>query len=293
MSASGHGLRRRVNRIRWETRARAAEHPTYLPLARRRHDSAVVSADTELVIDGFTRTAGTFAVTAFHVAQPRPVRVAHHLHAPAQILRAAELGVPTLLTIREPEGSVLSTVVRKPCLEVGGTLRAYVRFHRAVRRVLDRIVVADFDETTTDFGAVVARVNARFGTEFAPFEHTDANVATCFELIELRSQRPEWRRAIQDFFCGRISLAELREVQAAHPAEGGQIAENRVARPSEQRGALRERLVEEYRSARLARLRAEAEEVYLATAGTPSVREKPVLRSVAAPAPPRRPSHSA
>jgi hypothetical protein len=287
---AAHGLRSRADRARWEARARFAEHVAYLPFARRRHGNAVVSADTELVIDGYPRTAGTFAVVAFHLAQPHPVRVAHHLHAPAQILRAVALGVPTLVTVREPERAVLSGIVRQPYLTIGGQLRAYTRFHRAVKRVREGVVVATFDETTTCLGGVVERVNERFGTHFAPFEHTPENVAACFELIELRSRRPEWRRAIQDYLCGLISLEEFREIEASHPDQGAPIAEHRVARPSEQRSAVRERLAREYRSDRYTRLREQAEAAYLAVAGTTPAPEE-ALRpapAVVSPHPPPR-----
>ena len=43
---------------------------------------------TELVIEAFPRSANTFATVAFQLSQPAPVRVAHHLHAPAQVTEA-------------------------------------------------------------------------------------------------------------------------------------------------------------------------------------------------------------
>ena len=88
-----------------------------------------MSEATELVIDGFTRSASTFAVVAFQLAQPRPVRVGHHLHAPGQIIRAVRLGVPVLLTVRPPEDTVLSLVVREPYVTIPQGLHAYARFH--------------------------------------------------------------------------------------------------------------------------------------------------------------------
>ena len=60
------------------------------------------------MIDGYTRSASTYAVYAFQLSQARPVRVAHHLHAPAQLIEAARRGVPTLMVIREPRGALLA-----------------------------------------------------------------------------------------------------------------------------------------------------------------------------------------
>src|SRR6185312_10906879 len=62
--------------LRHVVRSRVSEHPKlYLPLARLRHPGPspkVVSNDTELVIDGYTRSACTFAVYAFQLAQQAP-----------------------------------------------------------------------------------------------------------------------------------------------------------------------------------------------------------------------------
>ena len=44
--------------------------------------------------------------------------------------------------------------------------------------------VALFDEVISEFGRVVTRVNRRFGTCFVPFEHTSADVKTCYDQID-------------------------------------------------------------------------------------------------------------
>src|SRR5262245_45373054 len=79
----------RLATLRHVARSRFTEHPAiYLPFARRKYPGPspkVIDADTELVIDGYMRSANTFAVYAFQMAQRRPVRLAHHLHAPAQV----------------------------------------------------------------------------------------------------------------------------------------------------------------------------------------------------------------
>jgi hypothetical protein len=87
----GAGLRRARRRLRgW-----IGEHPAlYLPLAagfRRAYDGSrkAVGRETEVVIEGFPRCGNSFAFAAFALAQPHPVHIAHHLHAPAQVLASA------------------------------------------------------------------------------------------------------------------------------------------------------------------------------------------------------------
>src|SRR6185437_16335091 len=174
-----------ARRARHRVRTHVSEWPAlYLPIARRRYPGPspeVISSDTELVIDGYTRCASTFAVYALQLAQPKPVRLAHHLHAPAQLVAAAQAGVPALAVIREPREAILSQLVREPDVALRDALIAYTRFYRRLLPCRDRMVVADFDEVTTDFGAVTRRVNDRFGTAFAEFEPTEQNTKRCFE----------------------------------------------------------------------------------------------------------------
>ena len=159
-------------------------------------------------LDGFQRSANTFSVTAFQFAQPEPVNVAHHLHAAAQIAAAVRWRIPTMVLIREPDGAILSDMIRFPCVTPEQAIRNWSRFYEAVRDVRDRVVVADFEEVTGDFASDPA-ANERFGTGFTPFDHTDENVQRCFELIY---QRNVGRfGTVDDHTVARPSAARERE----------------------------------------------------------------------------------
>jgi hypothetical protein len=166
----------------------------------------VIGSSTELVIDGYTRSATTFAVYAFQLAQVRPVRLAHHLHAPAQLIAAAKMGVPVLALIREPEGAILSQLVREPRVELRDALVAYTRFYSYLLPHRRGFVVGEFDQVTRDFGGVVRRLNERFGTSFEEFLHTDANVRECYALIK---ERPTLSSTLLGFESGLVSREEL------------------------------------------------------------------------------------
>lgn len=178
----------------------------YIPWVRSRRrdfDGSVkaVGADTELVIEGFPRCGNSFAFAAFRLAQERETRVAHHLHAPAQVVAAVRTGIPTLVLIRAPEDAVASLMVRDPWFSPRGALRDYVSFYAPLVEHARGFVVADFSEVTTDFGSVVRRVNSRFGTRFREFEHTPANVRRCFDLLEqihgvVRARDPDFEAGV-------------------------------------------------------------------------------------------------
>jgi hypothetical protein len=200
-----------ARRARHRARTYVSEWPAlYLPLARRRYPGPspeVIGPDTELVIDGYTRCASTFAVYALQLAQHRPVRLAHHLHAPAQLIQAARSKIPALAVIREAEGAILSQLIREPQVAPRDALVAYARFYERLLPYRKEFVVADFEQVTKDFGAVIRDVNVRFGTDFTEFEPTEPNVRQCFELIK---HRDSLSATLLGFESGVVTWDELR-----------------------------------------------------------------------------------
>jgi hypothetical protein len=239
-----------------------SEHPSlYLPFARRKYPGPspeVIGPETELVIDGYTRSATTFAVYALQLSQAKPVRLAHHLHAPAQLIEAARRGVPALVLIREPHGAVLSQVVREPWVTVSGALIAYSRFYTCLVPCRDRFVVGEFEQVTSDFGAVVRRLNTRFGTSFAEFTHTEARVR---EVLDFSGLRGTLSRTLLGFESGTVSRAEVGE--ALEALRGAKSREDKEAWvPSANREEIKKSLREQWTGASLAGLRQRAESAY-------------------------------
>src|SRR5262245_23281752 len=182
-------VRRGLGRLRRRFHGWLGGHPSlYLPLVahRRAFDGSrkAIGPDTELVIEGFPRCGNSFAFAAFRQAQPRPVSIAHHLHAPAQVLAAVRRGTPALVLIRPPDDAVVSLLLRAPDWEPVESYAAYRGFYAPLVRWSGGFVLATFGEVVTDFGAVVRRLNQRFGTAFAEFAHTPENVQRCFDALE-------------------------------------------------------------------------------------------------------------
>ena len=252
-----------VRRVRHSVRTRMSEHPSvYLPFARRKYPGPspeVIGPDTELVIDGYTRSASTFAVYALQLAQPRPVRLAHHLHAPAQLVEAARRGVPALLLVREPCGAILSQIVREPGVALRDALVAYIRFHARLVPYLHGMVVADFETVTHDFGAVIHRLNDRFGTDLVEFVPTEENNQECLAFVE---QRDSLSPVLLGFESGTVSKGEARrELQALRErAAPGEARETWV--PSARRQLAKEALAGAWDRPELRALRIRAEQIY-------------------------------
>ncbi len=203
----------------YELKTIAAKYPSIaLPLAKRRHGFPV-DRSTDIVIEGFPRSGNTFAFTAFLMAQPDAVRAAGRVHAPAQLVAAAKWGIPGIALIRHPDEAIPSFVIRHPRIAIRQAMRGWLRFYAPLRPYLDRLVVGVFDQVTKDFGAVIERVNDRFGTTFGRFEHTEENVRRCWEAID------------RDYRTRVGAGAEFDRI---------------VARPSEARERLREEVAKRY-----------------------------------------------
>src|SRR5215203_5308665 len=169
----------------------AGKHPAaFYGLYRlaRKDQARVVTPETQLVIEGFPRSANSFARVAFNRAQKGTVRIATGLHVPAQVIRAARWRIPTLVLIRRPKDAVLSFAIRDP-ISVEEALKYYISFYETVEAYGDAYVLGLFEEVTEDFGQVIRRINDRFGTTFSPFSHDERNVDGVFARIEKNSRK--------------------------------------------------------------------------------------------------------
>jgi hypothetical protein len=248
--------------LRWSLRSRWADHASYLEYSRRRHPLSVVNSETELVIEGYMRSANTFSTVAFQTSQPSPVRLAHHLHAPAQIIAGVKMGIPVLVPVRPPRDAAVSVTIRSPHVSLQQALDAHRRFHEAILPYRDACYVALFDDVIADFCAVVSAMNTRLGTNFTPFHHTPENVQRVYAIIEERARRPAHAQAIRGYVSGITPASDFEEARAGHTETERELPEHRVARPSDRRRAQQEAVRELYEAPGLARLREQADAAY-------------------------------
>lgn len=171
---------------------------------------------------------------------------------------AARHDIPALLLIRNPEGAILSELLYDN-VELADALDAYARYYTRLLPYLDSFVLGEFKQVTHSFGAVVSLVNARFGTSFAEFKHSDEAVRECFELMNFRSTRSE---AVYGFESGLVSPDELRRRLPALKRESQPPQFRQAYVPSEDRARQRPALLERWLDPRLSRRRERAQSVY-------------------------------
>ena len=170
------------------------------------------------------------------------MRLAHHLHAPAQLIEAARRGTPALLLIRDPLEAVLSQVVREPDVALRDALVAYGRFYASLLPYRGALVVGEFRDVTSDFASVIRHVNARFGTTFSEFAPTEANNSACVALIRARGTLSE---TLLGFESGLVTRDELHGELTELTVKSKRLATSEAWVPSTEREHSKEALRKE------------------------------------------------
>lgn len=132
--------------------------------------------DTEIMIDGFPRSANTFAVESFLAANPGH-SVAHHLHDRHRVRRAIARGIPVVLIVRNPDGCVNSFL--NAGFEPSKADYLYGEYTTFYRDLLDRlsdVTIAEFSEITTSWPDVIRRFNKRFATTYTAMANSDDEI---------------------------------------------------------------------------------------------------------------------
>ncbi len=158
-----------------------------------------VTRDTELCIEGFPRSANSYAVVAFKLVNPE-VKIAHHLHVPAQILRAVAFHIPAVLIIRKPEDAVASFLIFQQSKHVDHYLRFYTDFYRALVPVMEEVLVIDFTTIVNDVNRMIQAVNWRYQRHYQQIDRLEDRQAEIFTRLEAYHQQ---------FFGGSIHKSTL------------------------------------------------------------------------------------
>jgi len=198
-------------------RAFITSHPIlYFPTLRMRgvDPSFAVSRNTDILISGYGGSGNTYAAEAFeHVETDK--KLAHHLHVPAQVIRAVNYGLPCLVLIRYPLDAIASVKSRftVDCLdeELMLELHNYAHFYRSIIGLRQHYVSCSFSEIISHYPGVMDRVNKKFGTAFRVLENNDAKAA---DLRKRHKIKGVWRQfpvdEIKDFMR-KPALKRYRE----------------------------------------------------------------------------------
>ncbi|NEZ60028.1 hypothetical protein D0962_33625 [Leptolyngbyaceae cyanobacterium CCMR0082] len=177
-----------------------------------------ISPDKDICIEGFPRSANSFFAKMFRLYNPT-AKAAHHMHAPLQVIKAVNYGIPCVVLIRNPIDAIASVLVVDRTLSTRFSIQSYINFYEKIWPVRDDVTISDFKDTTQRPQYVVERINQRYGTSFHMEPITPETRDTIFnQLQETQKQlkQPEHLVAIPTVAKARIKQDVLQELKE-HP----------------------------------------------------------------------------
>lgn len=150
----GHTLKTRLRR-------EISKHPAlYIPMRRMARPGTVLSADTNLVVEGYPRCANTWVEHLVRHLGPT-LRIAHHSHSVAHVEAALARHVPVVLLCRPPREAVLSRLAMRPDDPIS-YLKDYIVFYRPFTRARRQLLRCPFEIATRHPQALVHEIQKRF-----------------------------------------------------------------------------------------------------------------------------------
>lgn len=178
-------------------------------LARRPLRPNRVTARTELVLEGYPRSANTYGRFAFDHVNPG-TRVSSHTHSALSVIRGLQRGLPCIVLLRDPRDAVPSLLQWMPGLTAASALKYYIRYYSRLMHVRSDLVVAPFELVHNNFGTIIDECNERFGSSFVPYRPTRTNEMAVRKHVELMSRR-NFGGDLRETSVARPSSARLRE----------------------------------------------------------------------------------
>ena len=195
-----------INDRKYHLHAAIGRHPAlYYKIYTRRYpfSEMAMRKDRHICIEGFPRSANSYAVVAFKLDNSG-IKPGHHLHVPAQIIRACQLNKPVITVIREPQDAVASFLIFQSSTNAALYLKLYIDFYKALIQYKKQIIIADFKTVTTDFNSVIKRVNRKYGTQFNEIKNLDQRQDKIFDRL---------KEINQQFFGGRLQNSMIPDEQ--------------------------------------------------------------------------------
>ncbi len=121
-------------------------------------DKRMVTKDTDICLEGFPRSGNTFLFHSFKFYNP-DTKIAHHVHAEIQFIRAIKFGVPCVIVIREPLETLASLMVVDGILNLNLAFQYYISYYQRLIRYCDQVVIIDNDDIENGVIGKLERIN--------------------------------------------------------------------------------------------------------------------------------------
>lgn len=145
--------------------------------------------NTDVCIEGFESSANTFAFNVLHCVRS-DLDIARHKHVVANLKRAVDYGVPTIILFRDPADCIPSVVARfRPSL--AEAVWRYICFYQyVVDEMKSDVLLVSFEEMTQEVEATIRRIGS-FATFNVNEDRLDGVEERAKDRIRRRTKRRE------------------------------------------------------------------------------------------------------
>lgn len=123
----------------------------HLKIFRFLYPNHLYTANPDIVIEGFARSANTYFIRALEMKEV-PLVISHHLHYPFQIQRAIDRNIPLVILIRKPLDACLSSSIFKRIGFVTLELVKWKLFYEKVHQNIgyEKLKLFSFDDIASE-----------------------------------------------------------------------------------------------------------------------------------------------
>lgn len=151
-----------------QARRLISRHPSlFFATAGILGNKQLLDETTDIVSDGYPRSANTYFEAALIVSQDERIKVSSHSHASAQILMSLRKKIPTIVLFRDPKDAVASLLeLTSGDLPVEEYIKDYYTFYEDLDGKFDEALLVEFPEAIGEISVVIERINRRYGLGF-------------------------------------------------------------------------------------------------------------------------------
>lgn len=152
------------NTLRWKVKNVISNNYLgfkYITRKISKRSNMIVSKNSDIVIEGYPRSANTFAVAGIKLAQNDQINIASHRHEIGHIRYALQLHKPVIVLIRNPIDAIVSFIIRED-VSISFSINYYIYYYKKVNKYKNRVLILKFDEIIDHLDKSIDKINKKF-----------------------------------------------------------------------------------------------------------------------------------
>lgn len=165
----------------------------YTSMTEKYESRFVCNQDTDIVIEGFPRSANTFFVD--YLSLNNTLKVAHHTHDNRNILLGIAFEVPSVVLVRNPLDAIISYSIYSG-MKLENAAQRYKNFYSSLIPLKKDLICAEFSDVVNTPELIVSLINERSSLKLKYSADQSSDIALAKRKDIERAQKS---RSAEDF----------------------------------------------------------------------------------------------